>query len=81
MAKDRFKTRASYDTNFKYSGLEYNPTKTKVITGTQVDTMRQMYQSDKLNSWEKKFVKNCMKYDSLSQKQKDLLNKLYKNAK
>jgi len=81
MAKDRFNTRASYDSGFKYSGLEYNRSETKVITGTQVDTMRQMYQSDKLNSWEKDFVRNCMKYDSLSQKQKNLLNKLYKNAK
>lgn len=81
MAKDRFNTRASYDNTFKYSGLEYNRSQTKVITGTQVDAMRRMYQSDKLNSWEKNFVKNCMKYDSLSQKQKDLLNKLYINAK
>jgi len=81
MAKDRFKTRASYDSSFKYSGLEYNRSQTKVITGAQVEAMKQMYQSDRLNSWEKNFVSNCMKYDSLSQKQKNLLNKLYKNAK
>jgi len=80
MAKDRFKTRASYDTNFKYGGLEYTPSTKRTVTSKQVSIMKQLYYSSKLNNWEKNFVKNCMKLDSLSDKQKTLLNKLYLNG-
>ena len=43
--------------------------------------MKQMLKGDNLNTWEKQFIHSCLQFKSLSQKQKDVLNKIYKKFK
>lgn len=81
MAKDRFKTRSSYDSRFKY-GVQLKSNKSeRKITYTQTELLKKMYQSEKLNVWEKGFIKNCLRYDTLSEKQKLVLNNLFLKLK
>jgi len=81
MAKDRFKTRSSYDSEFKYGLQEQSYKSKRTTTGTQTDLMKSMIKSDKLNVWEKGFVKNCLRYNNLTDKQKLHLNKIYLKLK
>jgi len=80
MAKDRFKTRRSWDSKFKYGSLYEKPLPKRTITEQQTNIMNDMLQSGKLSEWEFDFVRNCKKFYTLSQKQKDILNKIYKKA-
>jgi len=77
MAKDRFKTRGSYDNEFKYGLQEQSYKSKRTTTGTQTDLMKSMLKSDRLSVWEKGFIKNCLRYNTLSDKQKLHLNKIY----
>ena len=79
--KDRFKNRYSYDTKLKYGEYEPSQKSERLITSTQTEIMKKMYQSDKLNVWEKGFVKNCLRFNTLSEKQKLTLNKLFLKLK
>ena len=78
MAKDRFKTRASYDSTFKYGQYEYNKPSKREVTSEQVAVMKEIYLSDRINNWEKGFIKDCLTYRSLSPKQKSIINGIYK---
>ena len=86
MAKDRFNTRASWDSSFKYSGQLMpkesnvsNPPKEKMSSKTRSNISR-FYQSsvDKMNDWEAGFVKSIVdKGFVLSPKQKETFKKIY----
>lgn len=81
MAKDRFNTRNSYDPKFKFN--EYvKPVKTeRMVSSKQIEIMKQMYISPRLSVWEKGFIKNCLRYNTLSDKQKFTLNSLFHKFK
>jgi len=77
MAKDRFKTRASWDKEFKYGITPYSFKDRRTVTSQQTNFMRDLYYSDKLNSWEKNFVKSLLGFKHLTKKQKETLKKIY----
>lgn len=79
--KDRFNNRYSYDTKLKYGEYEPPNKSERKITYTQTELLKKMYKSDKLNVWEKGFIKNCLRYDTLSEKQKLVLNRLFLKLK
>lgn len=78
MAKDRFKTRASYDTTFKYG--EYitpiHSTK-RTITEKQIKILGELYKKPNISDWDKDFIKSVLKFNTLSKKQRDILNTIY----
>jgi len=77
MAKDRFKRRIDYDKEFKY-GVHINPVKTdRSVTHKQVELIKKMCKSEKLNQWEKLFLKSCLKQHNYSDKQKLILNNIF----
>lgn len=78
MAKNRFNTRASYDTDFKYGITEVKGVgKNRSITEEQVRFMKDLYKLSNLTQWEKDFIKSLIKFDNLSQKQLDTLKNIY----
>lgn len=77
MPKDRFKTRASYDTKFKYGVSERNQGKNRSITEEQIRFMKDLYSLSNLTQWERDFIKSLMRFDNLSQKQLDTLKNIY----
>jgi len=81
MAKDRFNTRGSYDPNFKFNAYVPTVKSERTITSDQVELLKKMYTSDKINVWEKNFIKSVIKFNTLSQGQKDKLNTIYKKIK
>lgn len=81
MAKDRFLTRRNYDLEFKYGSFYTKPLPKRTITEEQTIIMRSMLRSGRLNNWETKFVANVMKSSNLSDKQKEVLNTLYKKTR
>lgn len=78
MAKDRFKNRRSYDTEYKVGGYYQKPLARRTITEEQTNIMNDMLRSGNLTEWEFDFVSNCKRFFTLSQKQKDTLNSIYK---
>ena len=83
MAKDRFKTRASYDTDFKY-GIEEikGEGKKRTVTEKQVQFLKSLYKIQTLNNWEKDFIKSILRFDVLTPKQIEIIKKIhikYKN--
>ena len=83
MPKDRYKTRASWDTTFKYG--EYSPplhfTK-RTITFKQIELIKKMIKCNNINLWEKNFLIGVSKKANLSPKEKNKLNLIYlKNIK
>jgi len=81
MPKDRFKTRASYDAEFKFGVTEFNYKSNITLTEKQVSIMKQMYRSDVITDWERAFLKSVSSRRHLSDKQKKTLNKIYKKTK
>jgi len=81
MAKDRFNNRNTYDYEHKFGIYEPNQKSDRKITYTQTELLKQMYKSERLNVWEKKFIKNCLRYDILSEKQRLVLNRLFLKLK
>ena len=81
MAKDRFNNRNTYDYEHKFGIYEPNQKSDRKITYTQTELLKQMYKSERLNVWEKGFIKNCLRYDKLSEKQKLVLNRLFLKLK
>jgi len=77
MAKDRFNNRSTYDYQHRFGIYEPYEKSDRNITYTQTKIMKEMYKSEKLNVWEKGFIKNCLRYDTLSLNQKSVLNKLF----
>lgn len=79
--KDRFKNRYSYDNKLKYG--EYIPSvkSERKLSYTQTELLKQMYKSERLNVWEKGFIKNCLMFDTLSEKQRLILNSLFLKLK
>ena len=77
MPKDRFKRRIDYDKEFKY-GIQEDSVKTdRSVTYKQVELIKRMYKSEKLNQWEKQFLKSCLKQHNYSDKQKLILNNIF----
>jgi hypothetical protein len=82
MSKDRFKTRASYDTNFKYGVQEIKGEgKKRNINEKQVEFLKKLYKSKLLSSWEKNFIKSILTFDNLSDKQITIIKKIYNKIK
>ena len=82
MSKDRFSNRRiNYDYSYRFGDYEPSNKSERTITSTQTELMKKMYKSDKLNVWEKGFIKNCLRYDNLSDKQKLALNKIFLKLK
>jgi len=81
MAKDRFNNRNTYDYEHKFGIYEPNQKSDRKITYTQTELLKQMYKSERLNVWEKGFIKNCLRYDILSEKQRLVLNRLFLKLK
>ena len=81
MPKDRFKTRASYDAEFKFGVTEFNYKSNITVTEKQISIMKQMYRSDVITDWERAFLKSVSLRRHLSDKQKKTLNKIYKKTK
>ena len=87
MAKDRFNTRASYDSSFKYSGqlmpLPPKPTNTppkKKMSDNVLHNITSFYKSsvDLMNDWEAGFVKSIIdKGFDLSPKQKNTFKDIF----
>lgn len=77
MPKDRFNTRASYDTNFKYGITESTQGKNRSITEEQIKFMKDLYNLTNLTQWERDFIKSLLRFDNLSQKQLDTLKNIY----
>ena len=86
MPKDRFNTRASWDTSFKYSGQLMpkapnvsTPKKEMMSVGT-LTNLTSFYKdyNGKMNDWEKDFVNNIInKGFKVSPKQKKILKKIF----
>ena len=76
MPRDRFKTRASYDNTYKFGVYEKPVSKERNITSEQVTLMKRMYKGETVSNWEKQFISTCVKRNTLSDKQKQLLNKI-----
>lgn len=82
MAKDRFNNRRiNYDYGYRFGDYEPSNKSERTITNTQTELMKKMYNSDRLTTWEKGFIKNCLRYDTLSEKQKLVLNNLFLKLK
>jgi len=81
MAKDRFNNRNTYDYEHKFGIYEPNQKSDRKITYTQTELLKQMYKSERLNVWEKGFIKNCIRYNILSEKQRLVLNRLFLKLK
>lgn len=82
MAKDRFSNRKiNYDYSYRFGNYEPSAKSIRDTSYTQTELIKKMYTSDKINSWEKNFIKNCLRYPTLSQKQKDTLNTIYTKTK
>ena len=81
MAKDRFKTRASWDPSFKYTGqtLTISPPKRELLSGEQRHIISEMLQNKKyLNDWETKFLRDILiKNFKLSIKQKNKVRDIF----
>ena len=78
MPKDRFKTRASYDTTFKYGITEVKGVgKNRTVTEAQIKLMKDLYNLNNLTQWERDFIKSLMRFDNLSQKQLHTLKNIY----
>ena len=59
MAKDRFITRASWDTDFKYGIVEVKGVgKKRNVTEEQVRLMKDLYSISTLTTWERDFIKS-----------------------
>lgn len=52
MAKDRFKNRRSYDTEYKVGGYYQKPMAKRTITEEQTNIMNDMLRSGNLTEWE-----------------------------
>jgi len=78
MAKNRFNTRESYDPTYKFNTYIKPVSKERNVSSKQVTLMKEMYRRETLNNWEKQFIKSCLKLDILSERQKQILNKIYK---
>jgi len=76
MAKDRFKTRASYDNSFKYGISDSNIKPVRTITCEQVDFIKLLYKNPKLSNWEKSFLKSVVKQNSISDKQVEVIKRI-----
>tara|TARA_R110002153_G_scaffold264543_1_gene426501 strand:+ start:1382 stop:1645 length:264 start_codon:yes stop_codon:yes gene_type:complete len=82
MGKDRFNTRASYDSTFKYGEYLAPMTSTKrQVSSKQIEIIKEMRKSKKLNNWEKQFLKDVSLLPSFSTKVKDKLNLIYVKVK
>ena len=77
MAKNRFNTRASWDTEFKYGISESSQGKNRSITEEQIRFMKDLYSLSNLTQWERDFIKSLLRFDNLSQKQLDTLKNIY----
>lgn len=82
MAKDRFKTRRSYDNNFKQSGQlgsqNYKPKKQK-LSEKHLNALLVIQGNfkDKMNDWEAGFMKSIIKVGfRLTIKQQEILKKI-----
>jgi hypothetical protein len=83
MAKNRFNTRASWDTNFKYSG-QLSPSslspKKQPLSSDQLNRLSEFKAqfNDKMNDWERDFIKNIIVNGvKTSPKQKEILKKIF----
>jgi hypothetical protein len=81
MAKDRFNNKNSYDYEHRYGVYEPSLKSKRSTTYTQTKLLKEMYRSEKLNVWEKGFVKRCLTFYILSDKQKTVLNQLFLKLK
>lgn len=78
MAKNRFNTRASYDTDFKYGISEIKGEgKKRTITEKQVKFMKNLYELHNLTDWERNFIKSLLTFDTLSEKQLETLKSIF----
>ena len=79
--KDRFNNRYSYDNKLKYGEYEPSIKSQRTINHSQTELLKKMYKSERLNKWEKGFIKNCLKYDTFSDKQRLVLNDIFSKLK
>ena len=80
MPRDRFKTRASYDADFKFGVTEFNFKSDITVTEKQVSIMKKMYRSNLITDWERDFLKSVSSQRHLSDKQKMTLNRIYQKT-
>lgn len=82
MAKDRFKTRASWDTNFKYSGQvmsNYSAPKKEPLSTHQQRVLTEMIRNKEyINDWEVKFLRDILTRNfKLSERQKSKVRDIF----
>ena len=77
MAKDRFKTRDSYDPTYKFNTYEKTVSTERSITSKQVTLMKEMYKRETISNWDRQFIKGCLKSNNLSDRQKKILRGIY----
>lgn len=83
MAKNRFNTRASWDSSFKYSGQimpKYSAPKKQPMTPHQLNKLSEFKAkfNNKMNDWERNFIKSIIVNGvKASPKQKEILKKIF----
>ena len=78
MPKDRFHTRASYDSNFKYGVSELSNQSFRTITFKQTEFLKKLYGNKYLSPWEKNFIKDILSKNSLSEKQINIIKNIHR---
>lgn len=86
MAKDRFNTRASWDSSFKYSGQmmpkapKVSIPKKEMMSASTLSKLTAFYKdsNSRMNDWERDFVNTIInKGFEISPKQKKILKKIF----